>query len=85
MEVLETKGKRTSSGQGVFEANVEGCVGERCEGHAGLADHIFGPAVVIADCVFDLCGGVLAYCPVQFASYLSVQSAVDVLAALPVS
>lgn len=44
----------TSSSQGIFEADVEGCVRKTCECHSLLACDILWSAIVIANCIFDL-------------------------------
>lgn len=46
--------QRTSSRQGILEADIERRVRKACESHSRLADNIFGAAVVVPNCVLDL-------------------------------
>ncbi len=53
---LGEKEGRTSRDELVLEADVERGVRVGCKGHSRFAHDVFGPSILVANCVFDLAG-----------------------------
>jgi hypothetical protein len=52
--MLEKERRTASIGNGILQADIKSCIGERCESLTSLADNVLGTPIIIAHGIFDL-------------------------------